>query len=200
MQCKIKRHLPFSKNKIDENCIPSNELSCAALPIFSKQTLEYKNLIVIPHLIERLSLLCQSNQKSFRAKDRIVGQTTCQHTRQEVVGKVILDMPSDFPCHGEDKNKYLVSHETKTKAIENSWTKPKNLSRNRYFLERTCLRAAITQEVRVALFCTRKLLDDFSLHNQSTAIIKSLQPKRQVVQKRFLPQQNLTKSIIFKFK
>lgn len=58
--------------------------------------------------------------------------------------------------------------------------------------ERKCLRAALTQEVRVALFCTSKLFNDFSLHNQSTEIIKSLEPERWVEQKMVLPQQNLT--------
>lgn len=64
-------------------------------------------MVVIPHLTERLSLLYQSNQKSFRAKDHAVGQTTCQHTKQEVVRKVILYTPSDLHCHHEDKKKIV---------------------------------------------------------------------------------------------
>jgi len=95
------------------------------------------------------------------------------------VGKVILDVPSDFSCHGEDKDGQLLSHTIKTKAVEDSEIKAIKLSRNRYFLESiTCLRAAVTQEVRVAPFCTSKLPDDFSIHNHRTAITKSLHPER----------------------
>lgn len=106
------------------------QMSCP-VPLFQSfsKNPQGQNLVVIPHLTERLSLLYQSNQKSFRA----VGQTTCQHTRQEVVGKVIVDMPSDFHCHHEDKKKWLVSHATKTTVIENAWKRTKHLSRNRCF-------------------------------------------------------------------